>query len=278
MIGDRSLNTIPTTFLCSNYDLRGRRYWEMAVHVPKKVGERIKSNLSKYKRILKTAKDKDIKEANTVPIIRDMLADMMGWDKFSDITKEYEIKRGFCDLGIKINDKAHILVEVKAIGVSLGEKHLRQLRTYANDQGADWIILTNGAEWEVYKVLFRKPITTEMVFTLNFLEINARNKKAVEQIYSISKEGSKKGVLNQMHEESQVTNCFVIAGLIMSEPVIKVLKREIKKLNKSVKVDDAFLLNMLKEDVLKGVVVEDEKAKSAQSFIKKRMRRTEKKT
>lgn len=248
----------------------------MAVYVPVKSEARIKSNLSKYKRILKKAKDNDIKEADTVPIIRDMLADMMGWDKFSDITKEYEIRKGFCDLAIKINDKAHILVEVKAIGVSLGEKHLRQLRTYANDQGADWIILTNGAEWEVYKVVFRKPITTEMVFTLNFLEINARNKKAVEQIYSISKDGISKDVLKQVYEESRVTNCFVIAGLIMSEPVMTVIKREIKKLSKGVKVDDTFLLNILKEEVLKHVVVEDEKAKSAQTLIKRRMRNAKK--
>ncbi|MEE8400880.1 MAG: type I restriction enzyme HsdR N-terminal domain-containing protein, partial [Candidatus Hydrothermarchaeaceae archaeon] len=200
----------------------------MAVYVPKKVEDRIKSNLSKYKRILKTAKDKDIKEADTVSIIRDMLADMMGWDKYSEITKEYETQGTYCDLGIKIDGEAHILIEVKRVGIPLDEKHLKQAKDYASNEGTDWVILTNGVEWNAYKVLFRKPVTVERVFTLNLLEVNARNKKAIEQIYSISREGVKKEALKQVHEESQVTNRFVIAGLIMSEPVVKVLKREIK--------------------------------------------------
>lgn len=249
----------------------------MTVYVPVKVEDRIKSNLSKYKQILKNAKDKDVTEANTVPIVSDILVGIMGWDKYSDITREHETHGTYCDLGIHLGEKLHILIEVKRVGIPLDVKHLKQAKDYASNEGVDWVILTNGVEWDAYKVLFRKPVSVERVFSFNFLEITARNKKAIEHIYSISKEGVKKEALKHVHEESQVTNRFVIAGLVMSEPVIQTLKREIKKLSKGVKVDDAFILNMLKEDVLKGEVVEDEKAKAAQELIKKRMRKAKKK-
>lgn len=239
------------------------------VWVPVKVERRIKANLNKYKKILRNAEEREFREANTVPIVMEMLADLMGWDKFEEISREYEIKKTYCDIGIEINGKLKLLVEVKAIYNKLSEDHLKQASDYAARKGIDWVILTNGIEWRAYKVILKDKIVDENIFNLNFLEINARNKKALEQIYSISKEGILKHVLRDMYSEKQVTNRYTIASLIMSEPVLKVLKREIKKVGDGVKIEDKELLEILQTNVIKNTIVESEKLKESTKHIKK---------
>jgi len=54
----------------------------MAV-IPKTVEKRIRDGIKKYKPILKNAKFKDIKEADTVTIVFNMLADICDYDKFT---------------------------------------------------------------------------------------------------------------------------------------------------------------------------------------------------
>jgi hypothetical protein len=41
----------------------------------------------KFQQVLNLAKDRDVNEADTVSIIKDMLADIFGYDKYLDITR-----------------------------------------------------------------------------------------------------------------------------------------------------------------------------------------------
>lgn len=247
------------------------------VYVPIKVEKRIKSNLNKYKRILRSARDKDINEADTVRIVNDILTDVMGYDKYSEITSEYAIRGTYCDLAIEIEDTVHFLIEVKRIGVALKEQHMRQALEYASREGIEYVVLTNGADWDIYRVVLKKQVLTEQIFSLNFIDITPKNRKVMEQIFSISREGIEKTAIQEIHEEKRVTNRYTIAGLITSEPILTALKREIRKISKRVKVDDTLVLDILRNGVLKRDVVEGEKAKQASQLIKKRMKKNVKK-
>ena len=119
--------------------------------IPAKVQDRFKKNLKYYSKILESAKDRDINESDTVDIISDILADILGFDKYLEITREYAIKGTYCDLAIKNGSEVRYLIECKAIGTKLNESHLRQVRDYAASKGVDLTILTNGVKWQVYK-------------------------------------------------------------------------------------------------------------------------------
>ena len=54
--------------------------------ISKKVTERIVQQLKRYQSILAEAKDRDISESDTVVIIGDMLADILGYKKYIEIT------------------------------------------------------------------------------------------------------------------------------------------------------------------------------------------------
>ena len=71
--------------------------------IPKKVSERLVSGIKKYQPILTAAKDRDVGETDTVTIIKDMLAEIFGYDKYSELTSEYAIRGTYCDLAIKLD-------------------------------------------------------------------------------------------------------------------------------------------------------------------------------
>ena len=52
-------------------------------------------------------------------IITDLLQDIFGYDKYSEITSEHMIKGTFCDLAVKLQSELALLIEVKAIGLEL---------------------------------------------------------------------------------------------------------------------------------------------------------------
>jgi hypothetical protein len=115
--------------------------------VPKRVEARIRSGLKKFTPILDAARKADRSEEDTVTIVRDVLAEVLGYDKYADITGEYQIRGTYCDLAVRVDDKVRFLIEVKAVDRTLKEAHLRQATDYAAKEGIEWVILTNGIEW-----------------------------------------------------------------------------------------------------------------------------------
>ena len=93
--------------------------------VPKRVEDRLVRAVAKFKTVLQIAKDRDVNEADTVSVIMDMLAEVFGYDKYLEVTREFAIRGTFCDLAIKMDGKVEFLIEAKAIGLELKDNHLR---------------------------------------------------------------------------------------------------------------------------------------------------------
>jgi len=73
--------------------------------LPKKVKERFSKTVSKFQKVLQIAKDKDISESDTVAIVGDIFAEVLGYDKYLELTSEFAIRRTFCDLAVKVSTK-----------------------------------------------------------------------------------------------------------------------------------------------------------------------------
>ena len=110
--------------------------------IPKKVADRLAAGLKRFKPVLDAAKDRDVNESDTSMIVTDMLAEVFGFDKYSEVTREYAIRGTFCDLATKIEGQLQTLIEVKAVGIGLRENHVKQAVDYAANQGVEWVILT----------------------------------------------------------------------------------------------------------------------------------------
>ena len=131
--------------------------------VPSRVAERLSAGIKRFQPVLASAKARDVNESDTVIVVTDMLAEVFGYDKYSEITSETAIRSTWCDLAIKIEGAIEYLVEVKAIGLELKDSYTKQAVDYSANQGTDWVILTNAESWRIYKVTFAKPIDHELV-------------------------------------------------------------------------------------------------------------------
>src|SRR5690606_16895051 len=72
------------------------------VAVPKKVSDRLIAGIKTFQPILNAAPERGLGEADTVTIVKDMLADVFGYDKYAEVTSEHAIRGTYCDLAIKI--------------------------------------------------------------------------------------------------------------------------------------------------------------------------------
>jgi hypothetical protein len=61
-----------------------------------------------------------------------MLCDALGFDKYEDLTTEYQVKGEFADYGIRIDKQLIAFIEVKRCTTALNERHLRQVQMYAH--------------------------------------------------------------------------------------------------------------------------------------------------
>ncbi|MBN1489759.1 MAG: restriction endonuclease subunit R [Phycisphaerae bacterium] len=234
--------------------------------IPKKVQTRIKASLRKYRAVLQDARKADRSEQDTVTIITDMLADIFGYDKYSEITGEYCIRGTYCDLAVRIGGKVRFLMEVKAIAKDLKENHLRQATDYAAKEGIEWVVLSNGAEWQAYRMIFEQPVRYDHVFTIDFL---AGGDDLNEMIYMLSREGITKDAIGEYHEQRRVLNAYHLAAIILSDGVLAVLRRELRRVAPGMKITTDDVKDELVSEVIKRSILDSDEIKDAAKRIKR---------
>lgn len=237
--------------------------------VPSKVADRIAAGIKRFQPILAAAKSRDVGESDTVTIIVDMLAEIFGYDKYSEITSEHAIRGTYCDLATKLDGILQMLIEVKAIGLDLKEPHVKQAVDYAANQGVDWVVLTNAVSWRVYKVTFGKPIGQELVIDIDFSALNPKSPKDIEALYLFCKEGWIKSSLGDYHTQKQALSRFFLGALILSDSVLQVLRRELRRLSPDVRVEVDEIRAVLTSEVLKREVTEGDQADEAKKKVAK---------
>lgn len=237
--------------------------------VPKKVAQRLVAGIKNYQPVLSSAKSRDVGEADTVTIIKDMLADVFGYDKYSDVTSEHSIRGTFCDLAIKIDNELVTLIEVKAIGIELKDQHVKQAIDYAANQGVDWVLLTNGITWRVYHLVFSKPIEKELVLEIDFCTLNSRSESDLELLYLWCKEGWQRSVLGEYHTQRQALSRFFVGAMLQTDPILDVIRRELRRVSPDVRIDAEQIKEVLVNEVIKREVMEGEKADEAKKLVAK---------
>ncbi len=236
-------------------------------YIPKKVVDRFITSVPKFQKVLKLAKDRDINESDTVEILTDILKAVFGYEKYIELTSEYAIRGRYCDIAIEIDGKVQFIMEAKAVGINLKENHIRQAIDYAANQGVQWVILTNGLEWRLYRLRFEKPINYDLVHSFDFCTVNPKKQQHQEQLFLLSREGLEKDAREEFYEKVQIVNCFIIGNLILAEPILKVINRELRKMSEGVKVDLQEVEKIVRSEVLRRNLVEGEEAEEAQKLV-----------
>ncbi|MCH7592172.1 MAG: type I restriction enzyme HsdR N-terminal domain-containing protein [Planctomycetes bacterium] len=237
--------------------------------IPKKVVDRFVKNVRRFQKVLQVAKDRDVNESDTVAVLNDIFADVLGYEKYVEVTSEVAIRGTYCDLALKVEDKVQFLVEAKAVGIALKDKHMKQACDYGANHGVQWVILSNGVEWRIYRIRFEQPINYDLVCTFEFLSLDPRNEKDQECLFMLTKEALGKNAREEFYEKVQSVNRYVVGNIVLSEPVMSVVRRELRKLADGIKIELDEVEQILRTEVVKREIVEGEEAGAARARVSK---------
>ena len=187
--------------------------------ISKRSAERAVSGLKRLLPIIQQQKASDVSEADTVTLVKDVMADVFGFDKYKDLTSEHAIRGTYCDLAVSIEGELLELVEVKSAGTPLEDRHVKQAIDYAANaqpHGVDWVVLTNGSVWRLYEVLFGKPIDKRLLIEVDLTTLDLRGEDCVNCLAPFMKEGFAKEVQKELRDRQDATSKYLLSALILN--------------------------------------------------------------
>lgn len=242
--------------------------------IPAKVKVRLADGIKRFKPIVARARDKDVNESDTVAIITDILSEVFGYDKYSEITSEFAIKKTYCDLAIKVDGQPRLLLEAKAAGLNLKEQYIKQAVDYGSNSGIEWVVLTNSVHWMVYRIIFGKPVVSELVYDFDFTQINTKKDEELDFLFYLTKEAmskSGKDFLSDFHSHKQILNKYTVSQLLLSEPVLDAIRKNLKKISPDAKGTNEEIYRIINEEIIKRDVLDDERTLAAKKIVTKAM-------
>lgn len=188
---------------------------------------KLEKSLREYSKKYLVKKNETLDESATRIMINNFLSIVLGYIELEDIKTEYNIKNTYADYVIELNKKKQIVIEVKAISIDLTDAHLRQALGYAANEGIDWIILTNGRTFNLYRVVFSKPVESYKIFSFN-LNNTIELKKSVEYFYYLTKGSLLKKEIDSFWKRYQSLEPNNICKYFYKPDFIKLLRKMLK--------------------------------------------------
>lgn len=208
----------------------------------------ISKGLKKYIPIFRTTHEQAINEAETSLRISKFFEDVLGYDVFTEISKEHMIKDRYVDYAITIKGKVVFLVEVKQAGIKLKEKHIEQASNYAANSGISWVLLTNGKYWLLYHLTFDEGIQSDQIWSVDLLEDDL--KILTPKIALLYRKNVSKGELENCLAKAKTLSPKSIIQAIFHEDTLKVVGKLLRKTS-GVRVEEQDLADNIKKMLTK---------------------------
>jgi predicted type IV restriction endonuclease len=195
---------------------------------------RVTAGLKKLTKPTVMLKEKDAAEADTRHLVTDLLVDVLGYDKYENLTAEFAVKGDWADYGIRIDKQLEAFIEVKRISQKLSASHLKQVESYALKEGVQWAILTNAQVWQAYHVMPVKGQQSEvtLIFEVDILDDNLKPSQKSDLLFLISKEGLSKGRLAEYLSAQNAISPKTLKPILLSNDVLLTIRKEIKRKTK----------------------------------------------
>ena len=213
--------------------------------------QKLADNLKSYHKRFLAGSITDLDESGTRIMINHFLSDVLGYAALEEVRTEYMIKGTYADYMIQVAGKRYFLVEVKAFSLTLNESHLRQAINYGANEGIEWALLTNGKQFDFYKILFEKPIQHKRVFSVDLTE-SSSIKNAVDILQYISKESVVKKGLDVLWNKSLALTPNSISKILLSSDIVSLVRKSVNKMYETKFSDEQIqqcLYNIITEEV-----------------------------
>lgn len=211
--------------------------------------DRLRSAVRKFSKPLADLASRDANEGDTRLLVTDFLCDGLGFDKYADLTTEYQVKGEFADYGVRIDKEMIGFIEVKRVATKLNSKHLRQVEMYAVNEGVEWVFLTNAVEWQAYHITGGLPISVDLALNVNLLDDTSAQQK-MNALFYLTRESLKRRQIDELYLAKRATSPKSLAKVLLSEPVLQAIQRELRR-QTGHRVDEAEVMTLLKNTALR---------------------------
>lgn len=214
--------------------------------------DRVKAALRKFNRPLTDLVGRDANEGDTRLLVTDFLTEGLGFDKYADLTTEYAVKGEFADYGVRIDKELIAFIEVKRVATKLGLKHLRQVEMYAVNEGVEWMILTNGVQWQAYHLTAGLPVIIDLALDVDLL---AEDRGKADKLFHLSREAMSRRVIDELWKAQRATSPKSLALVISSPSVAKAIRLELKRQTGHA-VEEAEIIRLMRATVFRAEAVD----------------------
>lgn len=207
--------------------------------------------LKDYKNKYLKNKYSELDESATRLMINSFLSELLEFAELDEIRTEQMISGTYADYIIQVDRKKHLVIEVKAIQIDLSDKHLRQAVNYAANEGIDWVLLTNGRQFELYKVIFKKPITQKRIFSIN-LKDEKDLKEASKLLILLQRKFLLRGDLENYWKRFQTLEPNNLCKYLYSQEIVRFLRRTLKQ-DTTLSFSEADIFDSIHEIIVKKI-------------------------
>ena len=187
----------------------------------------IHTSLRKFAPHLLKAQEENLNEADTCQRLVKFFEEVLDYDAITEISREQQIKGKYVDFGIKIDGIVRFLVEAKAAGTTLRDRHIEQAERYASEANIRWVVLTNGIVWVLYHLSFEEGIEYEKAFTVDLTDDPKEDAPVLLGL--LHKKAVKRGDLEEYWTRRIALSPDSIGKALMAEQVLRFIRREIRK-------------------------------------------------
>jgi predicted type IV restriction endonuclease len=168
------------------------------------------------------------KEADIRHWCIDVLKSVLGYND-EEIASEANILGQYADIVLKKDGKVFLVIECKNIRTKLTQKVKYQAANYANNVSAEWVVITNGKIWKLYRLRKRPgqdPHFIE-VFDVALLDEDGVSESDAENLYLLTSRAVFGGELDKKSHEVACVADKRIKRALESDRVIKALRLEL---------------------------------------------------
>lgn len=187
----------------------------------------IRKPLKKFLPYLIKAQEENLNEADTIQRLVKVFEEVLGYDAMTEITREKQVRDKYVDIAVKIDGAVRLLVEAKAAGTILRDRHIEQAERYAAEGNIRWVLLTNGMVWNLYHLSFEEGIEYERVFSVDFA--SDPTDRAAELLGLLHRQSIRSGDHERFWQRRAALSPESIGKALFTEEVLRFIRREIRR-------------------------------------------------
>ena len=190
----------------------------------------IRTGLRRFSKPLADLVARDANEGDTRLVVTDFLCEALGFDKFADLTTEFQVRGEFVDYGLRIDKQLVAFIEVKRAAQQLNARHLRQVETYAVKEGLEWVLLTNGHVWQAYHVSSGtgQQTATSLDFEVDILGDESTAAK-IGKLFQLHRSALKHSTISELWKHRSATSPAALAKTLLSDAMLDALRKETRR-------------------------------------------------